>query len=115
MSIHAIGLLPDWDFADRLRKARRISGMSQEQFARALGIGGPRYSAWESGRNTPTDFGLVCGAVSRLTGVSYEWLLGSDGPHDDGLPHLDSNQEPFDYTARISRFPARHVADHRAA
>ena len=99
VTVYAMGLEPQWDFADRLRKARRLSGLNQEEMAAAIGVKTPRYGHWESGRNEPEEMLLVCLAISRVTGVSTDWLLGTTSPDGDGgekLPHLDSNQEPCD-------------------
>lgn len=98
MTVTAIGIIPEWEFCDRLRKARRISGLSQEQMCAELGVLPSRYGHWESGRNQPDNLRLTALAVSKLTGVSFAWLMGSgDGDDNDGLLlHLDSNQEPCD-------------------
>jgi DNA-binding XRE family transcriptional regulator len=45
--------VPTWDLADRLRKVRRDSHLSQRDFAYALGLKETTYAAYESGRNSP--------------------------------------------------------------
>jgi transcriptional regulator with XRE-family HTH domain len=47
------GLIPEWTLADRLRKARLASGLTQEEFADQLGAKPGAYTHWEAGRNTP--------------------------------------------------------------
>ncbi len=108
---------PKWTFGDRLRKARHAAGITQREMADQLDVGQPAYGQWEAGNNAPRNIVRVAQDVEALTGVPAAWLLGlTDGP-DDGaaLPHLDSNQEPFDYRSDLLELGTRHEADHRAA
>lgn len=58
----------------RLKEVRDKLDMTQEQFARSLGMSRPSLANIEAGRqDVPTHF-LV--AVNRLYGVSVNWLLG---------------------------------------
>ena len=101
------GAEPQWTIADRLRKIRRGTRMNRHDFAARLGIPEPRYGAWESGRNAPSGPDLVALAkrIEMLTGVPAAWTLGLEtrnGPRPgwdegQGLPRLDSDQEPADY------------------
>lgn len=98
-------LIPQWTFADRLRKARQTLGVRQSEFAELIHEPGPRYSQWEAGNNLPRDLVGVARRVSLATRIPATWLLGLDDetrPADgqDGesvLPRLDSNQQPSDY------------------
>lgn len=75
--------MPRWTFGDRLRKIRtEYSLLNQDQIARALGVGGPRYEAWESGRNTPRPEIMVEVAtkLEALTDVPAWWILGNPPP-----------------------------------
>lgn len=70
---------PEWTFGDRLRKARRHAGLSQEQLADALAIGRERYSGWETGRGRPPggdEFVKLAKRAAEATEVPLEWLLG---------------------------------------
>ena len=97
--------VPEWTFADRLRKIRTDSGMHQREFATALGVTASAYAAWESGRNLPANLVSVAKRIEMLTGVPAAWTLGletQNGPHPGrgegfGLPRVDSNHEPADY------------------
>ncbi len=40
-------------FSENIKKARKQKGWSQEQAARALNVGRPRYGSWEEGRARP--------------------------------------------------------------
>ena len=100
--------VPEWTLADRLRKIRRLTGMPQGEFARAINVPEPRYAAWESGRNQPhsSDLLAVAKRIELLTQVPATWVLGLDttnGPRPTmtwgeghGLPRLDSDQQPSD-------------------
>jgi transcriptional regulator with XRE-family HTH domain len=98
-------LVPEWDVADRMRKALRISGVGVQEMADYLGVARNTVSTWINGRIEPGQqtqrlWALRCG-------VPYEWLKDGtqtqSGPPRGGeearekLPHLDSNQEPAGY------------------
>ncbi len=67
------GDVPDWDLADRMRKALRHAGMSPGQMAAYLGVGGNTVSTWINGRIEPSFQTLRL--WSMRTGVDLEWLL----------------------------------------
>jgi Helix-turn-helix len=83
-------MVPEWDLADRMRKALRISGMDVQEMADYLGVARNTVSTWINGRNRPSRPTLRLWAIR--CGVPYEWLLeeglmfdntrGADG--DDG-------------------------------
>ena len=74
---------PEWTIADRLRRIRRDTGLTQETFADRLGIGVQRYSAWESGRNHPPaeDYVELAKRIEESFGVAAEWTLGLERPN----------------------------------
>ena len=81
MTVTAIGLIPEWTFADRLRKARHaVPGLTQRRIADQIGVTPQAYSQWEAGNNQPRDIVDVARKVEGVTGVSATWLLGFDGP-----------------------------------
>lgn len=84
MTVSPIGFVPQMDFADRLRKARRVSGLSQEDMCNALQVKQGRYGHWESGRSVPPDLHMVCLAIAAVTGISAQWLETGQAPHDGG-------------------------------
>lgn len=83
--------IPAWTFGDRLRKARRESGLGQADFADALGVGRQAYAAWESDRNTPRDITGTAEVLERVTGFPRAWFLGwMDSPtNPDGGSSVD--------------------------
>lgn len=88
------GAVPQWTISDRLRKAREYAGLDQAQFADEVGISRRSVTNYEKGHSQPSRPVLL--AWSLRTGVAMEWLANGG---DDGLPRLDSNQRPSDYTS----------------
>lgn len=92
------GHIPEWDLADRMRKTMREAGTSVQEVAEYFGVNRNTVGTWINGRITPPL------SIQRLWavrfGVPLEWLQTGQAPHeggpDGGLPHLDSNQKPFD-------------------
>lgn len=99
---------PEWTVADRLRRIRRDTGLTQEAFAERLQLGAQRYSAWESGRNQPPaqDFIRLAKRIELAFGVAAEWTLDletqntprPDGPRGVSVLRArdDSNVQPSD-------------------
>ena len=70
----------DWTLGDRIRKARRVAGMSHAQLAAALTERGfpstaGRVGAWETGKQ-PRQIERILAEVSEITGAPLDWLLG---------------------------------------
>lgn len=63
---------------ERLRARREKLGLTQRDVANGLQVSAQAVSKWERGDNAP-DVGLLV-ALSRLLGVSLDWLLGAHGP-----------------------------------
>lgn len=108
-------MVPAFDFADRLRKARRLAGMTMKQLADALGVAEPTISAWETGRNTPgSKMRVTCMAVQMVTGVSATWLETGQAPHEGGPDGLSvvagRGFEPLTSGLQARKFPFRAVA-----
>lgn len=64
---------------DRIRTRRERLGLTQRDVANGLQVSAQAVSKWERGDNAP-DIGVLV-ALSRLLGVSLDWLLGG---HDVG-------------------------------
>lgn len=92
--------VPRWTVGDRLRKARELTGLKQEEFGAEIGISRRSISSYEGGDKAPRRPVLL--AWSMKTGVDMDWIVVGDPSDGGGLPHLDSNQEP----AGNSRRPA---------
>lgn len=69
------GTEPEWDLADRMRKALRQSDLSVHEMAAYLGVSRTAVSTWINGRIEPGHQTLLLWALR--TGVSFEWLTES--------------------------------------
>lgn len=105
--------IPTWSLADRLRKIRRESRMSQEDFAAVLGIKATTWAAWESGRQNPSRVLELADAIQREFDVPAAWTLGvmPDNPRVRG-PR--TGEIPMQ-TRRPPTHPFRRAADFLAA
>src|SRR5215471_16719244 len=66
------GTIPEFDLADRMRKALRESGTGVAEMAAYLDVTRHSVSNWISGRRPPSTQTLRLWALR--TGVSYDWL-----------------------------------------
>ena len=94
--------IPEWSFAERVRKVRRDMHLTQEQFADLIGVGLKAYSAWESGKNHPANIIELATTLERITGVDRRWFIGwiSDDHSPDGQngwAPSGSNRRPKEY------------------
>ena len=62
------------EFKDRLVKLRKEHGLTQETFAEKIGYTRTAVSAWEIGRNEPSNADTV--KIADFFGVSTDYLLG---------------------------------------
>jgi len=69
----------------RIRQLRKVEHLTQEQFARRLGINRGYISALETCRNQPSEQ-LILG-IYRSFGVNYEWLKEGRGDHMFEIAH----------------------------
>lgn len=93
------GRVPQWTMGDRLRKARESAGMNQSQLEQVTGISRRTITAYEGGVRSPRRPQLIAWAMA--TGVPLWWLAGTTPDGEDGLPRLDSNQQPSGYTLTL--------------
>lgn len=83
----AVGGVPEWTIADRLRKARETAHLSQAELAQAIGISRRSVTNYEAGTTLPRRPVLLSWAM--VTGVRREWLAYGvipDSPSPDGGP-----------------------------
>ena len=73
---------PQWDVADRLRKALRHAGIGVTEMADYLDVSRTSVSNWINGRIEPSVQTLRLWALR--TGVPYEWLAGDRDFHRRG-------------------------------
>lgn len=72
------------DLGNRIRERRSARRLRQADLAGALGVSIQAVSKWERGENAP-DIGLLV-ELSRLLGVSIEWILGGASAETDTFP-----------------------------
>lgn len=90
----------DWTFGDRIRKARRVLGVTTDEFARTLEVSKQAVSQWETGATTPRSVNAVARRIELAYGIPAAWLLGQDAPTQPGpgggvsWAHRGSNSEP---------------------
>lgn len=70
-------------FSERLKLLRQESGLQQSEVADSLGIKPGTYSTYETGRCEPNGMMLV--ALSKLYGVSVDYILGIDDKKSTSL------------------------------
>lgn len=93
----AHGFVPEWTMGDRIRKARRESGVSQRDLHAALVLAGidvtpQALGNWESGANDVSEKlrSQVAAVVALKTRVNRNWLLtGSTRRGPDGGESAD--------------------------
>jgi len=67
---------------DRLITARSAAGLTQKQVAEAIGVSLVTYNRWENKPILPeTAYPFL--NLSKLLGVSIDWLFGNDAMSDD--------------------------------
>lgn len=66
------------NLAERIRRARRLSGISQAELARRVRISPSAVAQWEQAKATiPSLSHLI--EISKVASVSLEWLLTGEG------------------------------------
>jgi len=103
-------VIPQWDLADRMRKALRTSDVGVQEMATYLGVARNTVSTWINGRISPSRQTLRLWALR--CGVPYEWLVG--GLAEVGadvqfrctaLPHPRLRLVPAQVTGLTRRMP----------
>lgn len=70
------GLVPEWDLADRMRKALRHADIGMTEMADYLEVNRNTIGNWVNGHTRPTAATLRAWALR--TGVQYDWLRGAN-------------------------------------
>ena len=82
--------IPEWTFADRIRKARQVVSMDHKTFAAAISKTSSAVAQWEAGNSRPRDIVAVAKSIELLTRVPAQWILGLETgkaptPEGEGL------------------------------
>jgi transcriptional regulator with XRE-family HTH domain len=112
MTTEIAGHIPELTLGWRLRMAMESSSLDQSQWAQYLGVNRNTITRWTHDKSPVARGHLV--AISLRTGVPMEWIEHGTGPSNngdggDGLPRLDSNQQPSGYRPRRHRQVDRGV------
>ena len=107
--------VPQWDVADRMRKALREADISVQDMAEYLGVGRNTVSTWINGRIHPSVQTLRL--WSLRCGVPYEWLTDEKSPRPAGpdggyrgRARRDSNPQPSDPSLRPPYIESLRIA-----
>lgn len=83
MSTNAAGVIPVFTEADRLRKARELTGLNRADFAEVVGVSTGTVANYETGSTTRVK-PLVRRAWAMATGVPALWLETGEAPPSGG-------------------------------
>jgi transcriptional regulator with XRE-family HTH domain len=83
---------PEWDLADRLRKALREADVSVQEMAEYLEVSRNTVSSWINGHHRPRPSDLKQWALR--CGVPYTWLVGGGDPSGSHITALMRDQQP---------------------
>jgi transcriptional regulator with XRE-family HTH domain len=117
MTVHADSgpVYPDWSLGDRIRKARVTTGMTQTEFAAAIGVKEGTLAAWETSRAHPRSADIVDVAkrIETVTKIPASWLLGmDDGPPSPPSPPAHPFRQPgATVQRRLRPVPAGDIAE----
>lgn len=101
---------------EKITKCRKEKGLTQEQLAQALGVTRQAVSRWEGDIAFPETDNLT--KMSRLFGVSCDWLLNYDGElpktaqeEKNGVFTFDLNSLYFEYKSKAhwGKLPLVHI------
>jgi transcriptional regulator with XRE-family HTH domain len=82
MTTQAVGevgaIKPDWTWGDKVRKVRRIVGLSQKEFADRIDVKAPTVAAWETSDAVEPPKGAIAAAkrMHLAFNIDTAWLLG---------------------------------------
>lgn len=109
MTQQPIGTVPDWDVADRMRKALRACGVSVQEIAEYLDVSRNAVSTWINGRIEPSTQTLRLWALR--TGVPYEWLRTGVAPDQGGDGPDDGNGVTGEYRYSVAQIMQNHLRE----
>lgn len=81
-------------FGEKLLKLRKESALSQEELAEKLGVSRQAISRWENEGVLPDGLNLL--GISKLFGVSTDYLLNDDYRSDGDIPAVRQTQHRLD-------------------
>ena len=85
--------VPEFTIADRLRKARELTGLDQAQFAEEIGVSARSVGNYESDKYRSKRKRLVLRAWALRCGVPVEWIETGVAPTPDPDPGITDLSE----------------------
>ncbi len=82
--------------ADRIRKLREESGLSQAELGRKLAVTRSSVNAWESGYSVPTAQYII--ELSKLFNVSADYILEIDSKMSLNIDRYSEEQRKLIYS-----------------
>lgn len=101
------GEIPEWTVPNRLRKARDLTGLDQEDFAKEIGVSRGTVSNYERGVEHYKRPVMLAWAMR--SGVSVEWLSAGQqtAPHPINPPDEgQTNSNTVGYSQPLRLLPA---------
>ena len=74
--------------SEKIVRHRKAAGWSQEDFAERMGVSRQAVSRWENGSALPDAHNIL--QLSRLFGVTADYLLNDDYVSDDDIPAVQT-------------------------
>jgi transcriptional regulator with XRE-family HTH domain len=107
-------LVPQFDLADRMRKALRVADIGVQEMADFLGVARNTVSTWINGKITPSTQTIRLWAIR--CNVPYEWLRWGDfpGPRSASTPEY-TDRSPRDNLTLRNELVAASLDETRAA
>lgn len=96
------------DLGQRIKEQREKRGLRQSDIANALLVSAQAVSKWERGENAPDITALA--ELSRLLGVSVDWLLGATLPDSDTFQGTVFCTSLNGFALKAASMPPRDVA-----
>lgn len=106
-------VIPEWTLGDRLRKIRRVTGMSQAAFAEHLGENQKTYAAWELDTSAPRNVVAVAKKIELISGVPAPWILGLSYERSDS--EMVSPKYLGDNSSALTTYPQLRLVPEYAA
>jgi transcriptional regulator with XRE-family HTH domain len=101
-----VGTIPTFTLADRLKKAREVTGLEQGEFAERAGMARTTVLNYERGHTTPR--AIYLRAWAEVSGVDLHWLETGMAPSEDEADISsrlrESNSRPSHYNADEAGF-----------
>jgi transcriptional regulator with XRE-family HTH domain len=107
------GMIPEFDKADRLKKAITVSGVPVGEMAEYLGVRQETLSRYLNGRSVAPL--AVVRLIAMRTGVPFEWLETGKSPRPDDpdggevCAIRDSNPEPAEFALQVQETPGQDI------